>query len=102
MEKVGVAYEIFMSKDKYTVDTFTFDLGRMVNTIEISKKFKYRERKERKAVLSEKLRTDVREIRTEKYRTIIINYIALVDDVIRFFDENPNTSAGLYVMIKIG
>lgn len=100
MEKIGVVFEIMVNEKEYTMDTFQFDLDRMLKTIEVSKG--YNDKKdERKEFLLQQLHGRINEMKTEDYRSIIINYLAMIDKVKQTLNDKPNKSIGIYLHRKL-
>jgi hypothetical protein len=100
MEKIGVVFEIMVNEKEYTMDTFQFDFDRMHKTIEASKG--YNDKKdERKEFLLQQLHGRINEMKTEDYRSIIINYLAMIDKVKQTLNDKPNKSIGIYLHRKL-
>ena len=100
MGKIGVVYEIMLNEKDYTYDTFTFDLGRLVNTVKESKQFADNIEK-RKEFLLKELHVRVEEMGTEDYRTLIINYMATLGSIKQALKNNPLKSLGITMHRKM-
>jgi ElaB/YqjD/DUF883 family membrane-anchored ribosome-binding protein len=112
MEQIGVVFEMMIDEKRYAYDTFQFDLDRMVKTIEETKRIvnsiEPSERKyvgdkltERKELIIEQMQDRVSETHTEAHRTIIINYLACTESVLKAVKDNPNESMGITLRVKL-
>lgn len=92
---INVVFEIMLNDQDYTMDVFSFELSRLINTVNETERLYSKNLEERKDALLTYLHVKVQENRTEAYRTIIINYLATSDAIKKVLKERPQESFGI-------
>lgn len=99
MLKAGIVFEFDRTGKKKIIDTFIFDLSRLVDTVEFMKKELLsvdvkEQRQKLRYMLDDILLLPSTPDTEEQFRTIVINYICTYNSPSDWIKKLPNTEVG--------